>query len=101
MVDALHQAGLEVILDVVFNHTAEAGPDGPALCFRGIDNLAYYRIEPGNLDLADSAALQRTGARPYLRCPAIARPWPRSSCTGSGLSRAKGLSRPWPLPRFT
>ena len=48
MVDALHQAGLEVILDVVFNHTAEAGPDGPTLCFRGIDNLAYYRVEPGN-----------------------------------------------------
>ena len=48
MVDALHQAGLEVILDVVFNHTAEAGPDGPALCFRGIDNLAYYRVEPGH-----------------------------------------------------
>ena len=48
MVDALHRADLEVILDVVFNHTAEAGPDGPALCFRGIDNTAYYRTEPGN-----------------------------------------------------
>ena len=48
MTDALHRAGLEVILDVVFNHTAEAGPDGPALCFRGIDNLAYYRTVPGD-----------------------------------------------------
>ena len=43
MVDALHSAGLEVVLDVVFNHTAEAGPDGPTLCFRGLDNTAYYR----------------------------------------------------------
>ena len=47
MVDTL-RAGLEVVLDVVFNHTAEAGPDGPALCFRGIDNTAYYRTDPGN-----------------------------------------------------
>ena len=47
MVDALHAAGLEVILDVVFNHTAEAGADGPTICFRGLDNPAYYRLEPG------------------------------------------------------
>ena len=46
MVDALHAAGIEVLLDVVFNHTAEAGPDGPTLCHRGIDNPAYYRLEP-------------------------------------------------------
>jgi isoamylase len=48
MVDALHRAGLEVVLDVVFNHSAEGEPDGPTLCFRGIDNTAYYRTEPGN-----------------------------------------------------
>ncbi len=48
MTDALHDVGLEVILDVVYNHTAEGGPDGPTLSFRGIDNLAYYRTHPGN-----------------------------------------------------
>ncbi|RKS71313.1 glycogen operon protein [Motilibacter peucedani] len=42
MVKTLHAAGLEVILDVVYNHTAEAGPDGPVLSFRGIDNAIYY-----------------------------------------------------------
>ena len=46
MVKALHQAGIEVILDVVYNHTAEAGHDGPTLCFRGISNEAYYILEP-------------------------------------------------------
>ncbi|HUE33720.1 MAG TPA: glycogen debranching protein GlgX [Mycobacterium sp.] len=44
MVDALHAAGLEVILDVVFNHTAEGGAGGPTLCFRGLYNPAYYRL---------------------------------------------------------
>ncbi|MGH3157673.1 MAG: glycogen debranching protein GlgX, partial [Streptosporangiaceae bacterium] len=48
MVRALHQAGLEVILDVVYNHTAEGGGLGPTLCFRGIDNAAYYRLEAGD-----------------------------------------------------
>ncbi len=46
MVDALHSAGLEVILDVVFNHTAEGNHLGPTLCFRGLDNPAYYRLVP-------------------------------------------------------
>jgi len=44
MVRALHQAGIEVILDVVYNHTAEGDHLGPTLCFRGIDNAAYYRL---------------------------------------------------------
>jgi len=48
MVDALHAAGIEVILDVVFNHTAEGDHTGPTLCFRGLDNPAYYRLVPGD-----------------------------------------------------
>ncbi len=44
MVKALHQAGIEVILDVVYNHTAEGNHLGPTLSFRGIDNQAYYRL---------------------------------------------------------
>jgi glycogen operon protein len=44
MVRTLHSAGLEVILDVVYNHTAEGGADGPTLSFRGIDNDDYYRL---------------------------------------------------------
>src|SRR5438094_797588 len=48
MVRSLHAAGIEVILDVVYNHTAEGNHLGPTLCFRGIDNLAYYRLRPDN-----------------------------------------------------
>ncbi|WP_322761033.1 glycogen debranching protein GlgX [Frankia sp. Cr2] len=44
MVKDLHDAGIEVILDVVYNHTAEGNHMGPMLCFRGIDNAAYYRL---------------------------------------------------------
>lgn len=44
MVKALHSVGLEVILDVVYNHTAEGNHLGPTLCFRGIDNISYYRL---------------------------------------------------------
>jgi glycogen operon protein len=46
MVKALHRAGIEVILDVVYNHTAEGNHLGPTLSFRGIDNTTYYRLEP-------------------------------------------------------
>ena len=48
MVKALHRAGIEVILDVVYNHTAEGNELGPTLCFRGIDNLSYYYLSPEN-----------------------------------------------------
>ncbi|MGZ4539832.1 MAG: glycogen debranching protein GlgX [Blastococcus sp.] len=48
MVRALHAAGIEVLLDVVYNHTAEGDETGPTLSFRGIDNNRYYRLEEGD-----------------------------------------------------
>jgi isoamylase len=57
MVKALHAAGIEVILDVVYNHTAESGALGPTLSFRGIDNAAYYRLD----DTDPSKYLDYTG----------------------------------------
>lgn len=48
MVDALHGAGIEVILDVVYNHSAEGSRLGPTFSFRGIDNLSYYRLHPND-----------------------------------------------------
>ena len=46
LVKALHRAGVEIILDVVFNHTAEGNEDGPTLCYRGLANDLYYILEP-------------------------------------------------------
>ncbi len=48
MVSALHEAGIEVLLDVVYNHTGEGGQDGPTLSMRGIDHRAYYRLTNDN-----------------------------------------------------
>jgi glycogen operon protein len=48
MVKAFHRVGVEVILDVVYNHTAEGNHRGPTLSFRGIDNASYYRLAPEN-----------------------------------------------------
>ncbi|MEA2680308.1 MAG: isoamylase, partial [Candidatus Binataceae bacterium] len=48
MIAHLHDAGLEVILDVVYNHTAEGNERGPTLSFKGIDNASYYRLQPDN-----------------------------------------------------
>ena len=47
MVRSLHRAGIEVIIDVVYNHTSEGSHLGPTLSFRGIDNRTYYRLVPG------------------------------------------------------
>jgi glycogen operon protein len=49
MVNAIHDAGLEVILDIAFNHTGESDRHGPSLGFRGLDNAAFYRLEPDDL----------------------------------------------------
>ena len=51
MVSMLHEAGLEVVLDVVYNHTCEGGVDGPSLSLRGLDNLDYYLHAPYLLSL--------------------------------------------------
>ena len=48
MVGKLHEAGIAVILDVVYNHTGEGGHDGPTLCFRGLDHSGYYRLTTDN-----------------------------------------------------
>jgi isoamylase len=60
MVKALHRAGIEVILDVVFNHTAEGGADGPTLGFRGLDNVAYYILEAGGARYANYSGCGNT-----------------------------------------
>lgn len=49
MVDELHRAGIEVFLDVVYNHTTEQDVNGPTYCFRGIDNSSYYALDPSDL----------------------------------------------------
>src|SRR5438876_4754332 len=60
MVKALHRAGLEVILDVVFNHTAEGDHRGPTLSFRGLDNSTYYMLEEDRARYADYSGTGNT-----------------------------------------
>ncbi|MBL8817056.1 MAG: glycogen debranching protein GlgX [Planctomyces sp.] len=60
MVKALHRAGIEVILDVVFNHTAEGNESGPALSFRGIDNPTYYMLNNGGASYANFSGCGNT-----------------------------------------
>ncbi|GAA4690410.1 glycogen operon protein [Promicromonospora umidemergens] len=69
MVKALHQAGIEVLLDVVYNHTAEGNQLGPTLGFRGIDNAAYYRLVDG--DDAHYFDTTGTGNSLLMRSPAV------------------------------
>jgi isoamylase len=71
MVKALHRAGIEVILDVVYNHTAEGNHLGPVLSFRGVDNAAYYRLVPD--DLRHYMDYTGTGNTLDARNPAVLR----------------------------
>ena len=71
MVDALHDAGIEVILDVVYNHTAEAGPLGPTLCYRGLANAELLQPRPRRSARATStppAAATRSTPATRWRC---------------------------------
>src|SRR5690606_34684260 len=67
MVKSLHEAGIEVILDVVYNHTAEGNHLGPTLSFRGIDNASYYRLVDG--DEAHYFDTTGTGKSLLMRSP--------------------------------
>ena len=69
MVKAFHEAGIEVILDVVYNHTAEGNHMGPTLSFRGMDNVAYYRLVDG--DQAHYFDTTGTGNSLLMRSPAV------------------------------
>ena len=60
MVKALHRAGIEVILDVVFNHTAEGGNDGPTVCYRGLGNDLYYILSADRSQYADYSGCGNT-----------------------------------------
>jgi isoamylase len=60
LVKAMHRAGIEVILDVVFNHTAEGNHLGPTLCFRGLANEVYYLLEPDRVLYADYSGCGNT-----------------------------------------
>ena len=71
MIRSLHSAGIEVILDVVYNHTAEGDSAGPTLSFRGLDDLTYYRHPPGHLDLYENYS--GTGNTFNTQHPAVVR----------------------------
>ena len=70
MVKALHRAGIEIILDVVFNHTAENAQDGPTMCFRGLDNPTYYVLQE---DRSGYANFTGTGNTLNANHPAVRR----------------------------
>ena len=99
MVKALHRAGIEVILDVVFNHTAEGGHDGPTLCYRGLDNDAYYILEKDGpvTRTSPAAATRSTPTSPIVRRMIHGQPAllgdARCTSTASASTSRRSLSR--------
>ena len=87
MVATLHQHGLEVVLDVVYNHTAEGGETGPTISFRGLDHASWYRLVPGDPGAAKTSPAAATpcmsrilGWRSscWIRCATGCRRWASS-----------------------
>ena len=100
MVKALHRAGIEVILDVVFNHTAEGDHRGPTLCFRGLDNTTYYILEAGPLALRQLQRHREHAERQSSGCPADDRGQPSLLGRGNARGWLPVRSRLHPRARF-
>jgi glycogen operon protein len=109
MVRALHAGGIEVLLDVVYNHTAEGNQDGPTLCFRGLDNPAYYRLAGDRRYYVDDTGVGNTldTHRPaslrlvmdslrYAPASAATSSPPAMSPLGRSSSPGDRSSSPWP-----
>ena len=125
MVLALHRAGIEVILDVVFNHTAEGNENGPTLSFKGLENRVYYMLENGGGTLSQLLRLRQHAQRqppdrprddlplPPLLGPQLPRrrlplrsgvdpqpqPRRRTGAQSAGASSRSPKTRCWPTPR--
>jgi isoamylase len=106
MVKALHRAGLEVILDVVYNHTAEGGAGGPTFSFRGLDNATYYHLDPADparfLDFAGTGNSLNLGALyPMQMVMDSLRYWAvQMHVDGFRFDLAPELTRAWPDYQF-
>ena len=108
MVKALHRAGIEVILDVVFNHTTEGGTDGPTLCYRGLANDFYYILEKDKSRYADytgcgntlnaNQPIVRRLIQDSLRYWVTRCTWTASASISRRSCRATRTGRPLPNP---
>jgi glycogen operon protein len=88
----LHAAGIEVILDVVYNHTAETNETGPTLSFRGLDNASYYRLQDGNARHCVNDTGCATGSRHFMWTDSASTFRRRSDARATGSIREAGSS---------